>query len=141
MEPRITVTGNTGVDVAHRVSPGGVHVCEFTVASTRRAWRDGQWHDGDTTWLNVKCFNRLAENVAACLSKGDPVIVTGRMENSTWRTPEGDPRSKLWLIAESVGHDLSRGVATFSRTRRDTTTGLPPVDDTFQPHEEHRKAS
>ena len=135
MEPRVTVAGNAGITVNHRITQSGVHVAEFTVASTRRIHKDGQWQDGATTWLNVKCLGRLAENVVASIAKGDPVIVHGRLEVDTWKPAEGETRTKTWLVADVVGHDLSRGTAAFRRPARqfgpsyDDAPPEPSADD------------
>ncbi len=122
MEPRVTVTGNAGASVTHRVTPTtNTHIAEFTLASTRRIMRDGQWTDAPTTWLHVRCFGKLADNAASSVSKGDPLVVTGRIEFDSWKTADGETRTKMWLIADAMGHDLSRGVASFRR--------LAKVDD------------
>lgn len=126
MEPRITVTGNVGASVNLRVTPRGRSIGEFTIASNRRVLNEGQWSDAGTTWLNVRCLGNLAVNVVESISKGDPVVVTGRLEDDTWHPSENETRTKTWVIADSVGHDLSRGVATFRRTSRPVEQ-LPPA--------------
>ncbi len=123
MEPRITVTGNVGASVNVRVTPRGKTIAEFTMAHTRRVLTDGQWADGPTTWVNVKCLGTLAANVASSLKKGDAVVVTGRMEDDVWHPHENETRTKTWVIADSVGHDLTRGVTKFERTSRSTGGG------------------
>jgi single-stranded DNA-binding protein len=56
--------------------------------------------------------------VAVCLRKGEPVLVRGRLRVREYEGKEGASRIAVEVEASSVGHDLSRGVAHFSRTRR-----------------------
>jgi single-strand DNA-binding protein len=60
----------------------------------------------------------LAENVALSLSKGMRVIVTGRLEQRTWETEEGDHRSKVEITADEVGPSLRFATADVQRVER-----------------------
>jgi single-strand DNA-binding protein len=77
----------------------------------------GEWADGHTSYVSVFCWRKLAENVATCLRKGDPVMVKGRLTVRDYTDKDGVPRTAVEVDASSVGHDLSRGVAQFQRTR------------------------
>ncbi|MFF1632865.1 single-stranded DNA-binding protein [Leifsonia sp. NPDC058248] len=72
---------------------------------------------GDTNWFTVTAFRQLAINVAACVSKGDPVMVSGRLSVREW---ENEDRSGIVveIDADSVGHDLGWGSSAFTRTIR-----------------------
>ena len=119
----VTVVGNVISDVRHLVTPSGVPVASFRVASTSRRFdRDrGRWVDGDVTFFTVNCWRGLANNVAVSVSKGDPVMVIGRLRTRDWERGERRGTS-VEIEAASVGHDLGRGVSTFDRARR-----TPPV--------------
>jgi single-strand DNA-binding protein len=52
-----------------------------------------------------------AENLAESLSKGDRVMVTGRLRQRSWETPEGEKRSVTELEAEEVGASLKWATA------------------------------
>ena len=43
--------------------------------------------------LQGECLAGQAENLADSLGKGDRVMVTGRLRQRSWETPEGDKRS------------------------------------------------
>jgi single-strand DNA-binding protein len=49
------------------------------------------------------------------ISKGQPVIVTGRLRTSEWEH-DGETHSRLVLDATTIGHDLSRGTSVFRRS-------------------------
>jgi single-strand DNA-binding protein len=78
----------------------------------------GEWADGETSFVNVLCYRTLASNVAMCLRKGEPVLVRGRLRVRPYQDKEGAPRIAVEVDAQAVGHDLTRGVAHFSRTQR-----------------------
>jgi single-strand DNA-binding protein len=80
----------------------------------------GEWADGHTSYVTVICWRKLADNVATCLRKGDPVMVKGRLSVRPYEDKDGVPRTAVEVDASSVGHDLSRGVAQFQRTRPPT---------------------
>jgi single-strand DNA-binding protein len=97
------------------------------VAWTPR-WIDrstGEWADGQTSFINVVCWRKLADNVATCVHKGDPVTVKGRLNIRSYEDKEGVSKQTVECDAFSVGHDLSRGVAVFQRTR--SGAGLTPL--------------
>jgi single-strand DNA-binding protein len=87
------------------------------VAVTQRVQQDGQWRDGDTSFFKVNVRRGQAENLAESLSKGDRVMVTGRLRQRSWETPEGDKRSVTELEADEVGASLKWATAKVERTR------------------------
>jgi len=78
----------------------------------------GEWTDGATTFVNVQCWRQLADNVTTCLRKGEPVLVMGRLRIRSYNDAEGKTRTAVEVEANSVGHDLTRGMAHFSRALR-----------------------
>ena len=86
------------------------------VAVTQRVQQDGQWRDGDTSFLRVNVWRGQAENLAESLGKGDRVMVTGRLRQRSWETPEGVKRSVTELEADEVGASLRWAMAKVERT-------------------------
>ena len=115
MEAFVHMTGYVGGEV--EVRNGSGTVASFRLACTPRVRRNGDWVDGNTTWLTVTCFRTLAEHAAASIKKGDPVIVVGKLRTSVWRKNE-ETVERLTLEATTLGHDLNRGTATFRRIER-----------------------
>ena len=54
--------------------------------------------------------------VADSLSKGDRVMVTGRLRQRSWETPEGDKRSVTEIEADEVGASLKWATTKVERT-------------------------
>lgn len=114
----VTVTGYVGADPKLLgEAEGKVPCCVFRVASTRRYFsrKDGKWEDLPTTWMQVRTYRTLALNIKDSISRGDPVIVNGQLISDSWKDSQGNTRTALSIEAQSVGHDLSRGVSKFRR--------------------------
>jgi single-strand DNA-binding protein len=114
----VTVVGNVVDNPQLRHTHSGVEVANFRIASTSRR-RDrvtGEWGDGDTVYLGVVCWRDLGNNVSHSLTKGDPVIVSGRLYTRRYER-DGQTRQAYEVDAFAVGLDLARGTAVFRRSR------------------------
>ena len=111
-----TIVGNLVEDPEIRFTNTGIAVANIRVAVTQRIQQDGQWRDGDTSFLKVNVWRGQAENLAESLGKGDRVMVTGRLRQRSWETPEGEKRSVTELEADEVGASLKWATAKVERT-------------------------
>jgi single-strand DNA-binding protein len=120
IDSHIDLAGFVVNEPAFKRIAGGTSTAKLRVAYTERRFNreTGEWADGPTSFVTVLCWRTLADNVAVCLRKGEPVLVRGRLRVREYEGKEGSPRIAVEVEASSVGHDLSRGVAHFSRTRR-----------------------
>ena len=112
----ITLQGWLGSDVELRRA-GDVPVASFRLACTPRRFnrRTENWSDGITQWYTVNVWRGLAENAAASLRRGDPVVVTGRMQLHTYVNKQDVEVVVFEVDATHLGHDLSRGTSAFTR--------------------------
>jgi single-strand DNA-binding protein len=119
-DSHIDLAGFVASEPAFKRIAGGTSTAKLRVAYTERRFNreTGEWADGPTSFVTVLCWRTLADNVAVCLRKGEPVLVRGRLRVREYEGKEGASRIAVEVEASSVGHDLSRGVAHFSRTRR-----------------------
>jgi single-strand DNA-binding protein len=99
-----------------RFTNNGIAVTNLRVAVTQRIQQDGEWRDGDTSYLKVNVWRSQAEHLADSLGKGDRVMVTGRLRQRSWQTPEGDKRSVTEVEADEVGASLKWATAKVERT-------------------------
>jgi single-strand DNA-binding protein len=114
-----TITGNLTRDPEIRYTREGQATTTLGVAVNRR-WQNretAEWEEA-TSFFDVVCWRDLAENVALSLVKGSRVIVTGRLEQRTWETDDGDRRSRVELNAEDVGPSLRFATAEVTRAER-----------------------
>ncbi len=99
-----TITGNLTREPEIRYTREGQATAQLGVAVNRR-WQDRttqEWQES-TSFFDVICWRDLAENVALSLTKGMRIVVTGRLEQRTWETEEGEHRSKVEITADEVG--------------------------------------
>ena len=131
----MTVNGWVATDPSQHVGPTGARLTSFRMASTSRFFdRDkGEWTDGRTEWFTVKVFRNAAITVANSIKKGQPVTVHGRFRTNEWEGDNGT-RTDLVIDATSVGHDLTRGTAEFTRAFGDAS--LAGDDDGEAPENE-----
>ena len=114
-----TITGNLTREPEIRYTKEGQATAQLGVAVNRR-WQDKatqEWQEA-TSFFDVICWRDLAENVALSLSKGMRVVVTGRIEQRSWETDEGEYRSKVETVAEEIGPSLHFATADVRGTER-----------------------
>ena len=118
-ETTVTLIGNVVTEVSSHSTPNGIEFSSFRMATTTRRFDRGlgQWVDGDTSFLKVTCWRRLGRNVQVSIGKGDPVVVTGHLKIREWTNPERKGVT-VEVDASTVGHDLSRGTAAFTRVAK-----------------------
>ena len=127
MNETITVVGNI-TEPEFKVTPNGVEIINFRIASTERRYDkvEEKWGDGATSWYSVSAFRRLAAHAHRSFRKGDRVMVTGRLRMRDWETPVKKGVTAE-IDADALGHDLLWGTTTF---HRDGAQGRPTTPDT-----------
>jgi single-strand DNA-binding protein len=113
----VTLIGNLTRDPELRYTTGGRGVASFGLAVNRRYMQNNEWQE-QTSFFNVVCWGDLGENVAATLTKGSRTIVTGRLEQRSWETQDGDKRTVVEVIADEVGPSLRWAQAQIERNER-----------------------
>ena len=81
------VSGNLTEDPQQTQTRQGEPITVFTLAQNERYMdrESGQWRDGETNYFDVGIKNeRLGNNVAASLRKGDHVNVNGTLQQSAY---------------------------------------------------------
>jgi len=113
----ITVTGLVATSPRHITTSEGLAITSFRLASNQRRFDRGQnaWVDGDTNWYTITAFRQLGVHAASSIEKGQRVIVTGRVRVRDWESGEKSGTT-IEIDAEAIGHDLTWGRATFTRS-------------------------
>ncbi len=103
----ITILGNLTRDPELRFTPSGTAVVSFGLAANRNIQNknSGEW-ETQVDFFNVTAWYKLAENCAESLSKGDRVLVSGRLSQNSWESKEGQKRSTVRIIANVVAPSL-----------------------------------
>lgn len=106
----ITITGGLPRDAELRFTPSGNAVTNFTVAQSDRKYNEQsqQWEDVRNLYLDVTIWNDTRQNnpvpwaeLAATLSKGDKVAVTGKLHTRKWQDKQGNNRSQIEFLANA----------------------------------------
>src|SRR5829696_5953715 len=98
----VFVTGNLVDDPELKFTPSGAAVCNFRLAVNNREKKDDQWVDGEPSFYRVAVWRDYAEHVAESLSKGDQVLVAGKLKTRSWEDQEGNKRMSLDIQADEV---------------------------------------
>jgi single-strand DNA-binding protein len=119
MDNTVTVVGNLTRDPELRYTPSGQAVVKLGLAVNRR-WQNRQTNEFEeqVSFFNVTAWAQLAENVGECLSKGTRVIVTGRLEQRSWETPDGEKKSSVDIVADEIAPSLRWATAKIERNER-----------------------
>ncbi len=115
----VTITGNATREPELRYTPSGQAVASFGVAVNRR-WQNRQtqeWEEA-VSFFDVTAWSQLAENIAESVAKGTRVTVTGRLDQRSWETPEGDKRSKVEIVADDIAVSLRWATVEITRNER-----------------------
>ena len=116
MSDTITITGLIATTPRHVVTSEGLPITSFRLASSQRRFdkASSTWVDASTNWYTVTAFRQLAINAVPSLSKGDRIVVTGRLRVRDWQTDDRTG-TNVEIEAETLGHDLFWGTAVFTR--------------------------
>jgi single-strand DNA-binding protein len=121
-----TIVGNLTRDPEIRYTREGQATTSLSVAVNRR-WQDKEtkeWEES-VSFLDVVCWRDLAENVALSLTKGARVVVTGRLEQRSWESDEGEKRSKVEIVADEIGASLRFATVDIHKVQRPATADEP----------------
>lgn len=98
---QVTLMGNLTRDPDLRQIPSGQSVCNFSLALNRSyKGSDGNWQEA-TDYVDVIAWGPLGERVAQYVTKGRPVLVSGRLQSRQWEQ-DGQKRNKLEVVANDV---------------------------------------
>lgn len=115
----VQIIGNVTRDPELRFTTGGTAVCSFGIAYTpRKRNANGEWEDGDTSYFNCSAWRDLGENIAASISKGMRVVVTGSVRARDWEDRDGNKRTSIEIDVDDCAPSLRWAQAQVERTQR-----------------------
>ena len=115
----ITIVGNITRDPELKFLNSGQAAVRLSVAVNRR-WQNRQTQEWEerVSYFEVTGYGAMAENAANSLAKGTRVVVTGRLEQRSWETENGDKRSIVEINADEIAPSLRFATATVTKTPR-----------------------
>lgn len=97
---RVILIGNLTKDPDVRYTPNGMPVTTMRLAVTSK-YKQGDDLKDETLFIDVVVFGKQAESCGQYLSKGNPVLVEGRLRERRWES-EGTQKSKFEVTANNV---------------------------------------
>ncbi len=94
--------GNLGKDPEMRYTPQGHPVTTFSLAVNRTIPGGEGERKEETEWFNIITWNKTAEICNQYLTKGKRVFVEGRLHIRTWEGQDGQKRTNVEVIANTV---------------------------------------
>jgi single-strand DNA-binding protein len=123
----ITVVGNVTRDPELKFLNSGQAAVRLSIAVNRR-WMNKQTNDWEerVSYFEVQAYGQLAENVANSVTRGARVLVTGRLEQRSWDTPEGEKRSAIEINADEIASSLRYATTVITKNPRAEGSTTPP---------------
>ncbi len=136
MSAPITLTGRVVADPELKFGQNGNAVLNLRVVTSARRKTDEGWQDVDTTFWRVAAFRQLAENAAESLSKGDGVIVVGKVKSREWSDKDGNKQVSWEVTADNIGLDLRWSASKSAGVSRVKSDGDDPWSKPLMPDNE-----
>lgn len=130
----VTVIGSLTRDPKHFPSKGDKSSYTTISVATNEGKKDTEYHT--VAYHDVKMWNELADNVAESFSKGDRVVVVGRLHQETEELEkDGEPtrRTIHHIQADAVAADTRFATVTIERQQAASSSKAKPkpkADDT-----------
>lgn len=98
---KVILMGNLTKDPELRYTSGGTAICNLGLAINRKYTQNNEQKE-EVCFVTISVWSKQAENCTEYLSKGSSVLVEGRLRQNNWETEDGQKRSRLEVVAESV---------------------------------------
>ena len=98
---KVILLGNLTRDPEVRYTPNGIAVASFAIAVNRK-YKQGEETKEEVSYIDIVVFGKQAESCGQYISKGDSVLIDGRLQQRRWETEDGQKRSKVEVVAQSV---------------------------------------
>ena len=95
----ICIYGRITAEPELRKTKNDTSVCQITIACERDFATDGE---KEVDFFDVVCWRSSADFVAKYFSKGQPILVKGRLSTRFWEDKDGNNRKQTEIIADSV---------------------------------------
>ncbi|MDH5657002.1 MAG: single-stranded DNA-binding protein [Spirochaetia bacterium] len=106
----VTLDGNLTHDPESRKVKNHGTVTSFNVA-VNHEWGNKEGNKS-VSYIPVETWDKLAENCAQYLAKGSKVTITGYLRQDRWKDDEGQPHSRIKVLAQSVRFDSKKKETT-----------------------------
>ncbi len=99
---KVFLIGNLAQDPEVKYLPSGMAVADLRLAVNERYKNKSGEVVESTIFLDVVVWSRQAEVCGEYLTKGSPIFVEGRLQMDTWKTQQGENRSRLRVRSDRI---------------------------------------
>ncbi|WP_166984572.1 single-stranded DNA-binding protein [Canibacter zhoujuaniae] len=120
MSAHVTVVGTVANIPRVFKFANGSSKTSFRIAESERRWNraTAKWVETETNWYTVNVPGNFGINVSESISKGNRIIVTGKLRTRQWETEQGQRGISVEIDADGFGLDLRFGISRFTRVVR-----------------------
>ena len=95
------IAGNLTRDPEMRATTSGTSVLSFSVAVNRNYKNSAGDNVEETSYIDCTAWGKAGEIINQYLKKGDPILVSGRLNQRSWEDKEtGKKRSAVEVVVE-----------------------------------------
>lgn len=118
----IFLSGNLTKDPELKFTPSGTPVVSFRIAV------DGAGTSADDGgFFTCTAWNGLAEHLADSVTKGDRVVVSGKLRNRSYETDDGKKRSTIEIAVDDAGPSMLWATAQLTKTAKRAAAAPSPA--------------
>ena len=135
---KVIILGRLGHDPELKYTPGGMAVCNFTLA-TSESWADkaGQKQER-TEWHRIVVWGKLAELCNQYLTKGRQAYVEGALQTRSWDDKtSGQKRYTTEINAKTIQFIGGQANAGAGATREQSSNAGGPSYDTSMVNQDY----
>jgi len=129
------ICGNLTNNPDRKTTDSGTVLATMTVATNRTYTDSGGAKQEDTEFHDVVVFGSQAENCADYLSKGQQVLVEGRLQTRNWEDESGDINYRTELIGQRVQFGSGGDSVESDETNTEKTEDELPDDEGITPED------
>lgn len=96
----VSIMGNLTKDPEIKQVPSGKSVCSLSIANNRVFTKNGEKVE-EVSYFDVDVWGITAENCSKYLTKGNGIIVEGRLRQDRWQK-DGKTQSRVKITASAV---------------------------------------
>lgn len=123
----LTVIGNVVANPELQFISSGVALATFSIADNQKKANG----ESEAHYFDCVAWRELGEHLAESFTKGDRVIVHGKLIQNRWQNENGDNRTQVKVVVEDAGPSCrwATTVTTKVEANTQTTQKAEPVPD------------
>lgn len=98
---KIILLGRLGQEPELKYAKSGTAILTVSLATSDAYKENDEWKER-TEWHSIVMFGRRAETIAEYCSKGDQLLVEGKLQTQKWQDKDGNDRYKTEVISQQV---------------------------------------